>query len=163
MMPGASRVSMYAVPSPSGSSAIWWALTVVPVTPVVLFSIGASAVTVMVSSTPPADIVMSTRSTSPTPTLLSGRTTFLKPCSSADTEYVPGLRYSTSYRPLLSVTTCCDTPVSLLVTVIVTPGRTPPVVSTIVPATAPRKSWAAAGAAMTASAARQKGGSPTRR
>ena len=66
MMPGARRVSMYAVPSPSGSCAICWLLTVVPLIPVVVLSNGVSAMTTMVSAMVPVSIAMSTRTMSPT-------------------------------------------------------------------------------------------------
>jgi hypothetical protein len=92
MMPGASRVSMYAVPSPSGSDAICLLSTVVPVIAVVVSSSGASAVTSTVSDRPPASIFTSTRAAPATRTWLLGMMTFLKPSSSTVTEYVPGFR-----------------------------------------------------------------------
>ena len=85
---------MYAVPSPSGSSAICLASTVVPLTPLVVFSSGDSAVTDTVSFTPPVSSVMSTRSASPMRTSFVGRTIRLKPASCAVTAYGPGFRYS---------------------------------------------------------------------
>ena len=86
MIPGASRVSMYAVPSPSGSSAICALSTVVPLMPVLVFRSGVSARTTIVSSTPPVCIVTSTVRTSATRTCWPSRTTLLKPWISAATE-----------------------------------------------------------------------------
>ena len=84
-IPGASRVSMYAVPSPSGSSAICLLSIVVPLTPLLVLRSGDSATTDTVSFTPPASSVISTRSVSPTRTSCDGRTIFLNPESCAVT------------------------------------------------------------------------------
>ena len=79
MMPGASRVSMYAVPSPSGSCAICLASTVMPLMPVVVLSVDVSARTSTVSDMPPGVSVKSTRVVSPTVTWAAGCDIFLKP------------------------------------------------------------------------------------
>ena len=62
---------------------------------------------------------------------------FLNPGSSATTRYVPSGRSCARYRPFSLVMTERSAPVSMFVIVTVTPGRTPPDVSTTVPSTAP--------------------------
>ena len=76
--PGARRLSMYAVPSPSGSCWIWLLSMTWPVTPEVVSSSGCAATTSITSSTPPVSRVRSTVSTSPTRTSIPLRTTRLE-------------------------------------------------------------------------------------
>ena len=92
MIPGARRVSMYAVPSPSGNWAICLASMRTPEIPLFVLSSGASARTVTVSSTVPVASVMSMRTVSDTATCCPSRTKVLKPESVAVTLYLPGLR-----------------------------------------------------------------------
>ena len=101
-------------------------------------SAGLSALlTVIVSLTAPIDSVAFTTAVWPTERWISVCSNFLKPGSSASTRYVPSGSSGARYKPFSFVITIRCVPVSTLVMVTVTPGRTPPDESDTVPSMAP--------------------------
>ena len=58
----------------------------------------------------------------------------LNPCKVIVTVYVPGLMFGNEYAPELLVVLTSDSPVASFFTVTVTPGTTPPSLSTTTPA-----------------------------
>ncbi len=93
--------------------------------------------TVIVSLTVPTDICALIVTVAPTDTWTPVCSNFLKPWSSASTRYCPSGSSGARYRPFSLVTTVRASPVSVLVTVTLTPGSTPPDVSVMVPSMAP--------------------------
>src|SRR5438477_3480571 len=85
---------------------------------------GASPVTVSVSLTPATTSLKSTVSVEAISRLTLSRADAWKPGRSVFTSYVPGSRPGIAYWPFSLVTVVRTTPVALLVTVMVTPGRT---------------------------------------
>src|SRR5439155_16945149 len=81
----------------------------------------------------PGSSVKSTFSSLPTSNTMLGRSTVLKPVSSALTRYVPGGRLGALYAPASSVTRTRDVPLSTSVTVTLTPPITAPVASVTLP------------------------------
>ena len=111
---------------------------------------GVSAVTVTDSVSAPASRTKSMVTEAAASSVTSGRTDFLKPCSSVLMLYLPAVRLANVKNPLASVTPVEVTCVCRLVTVTVAPGTTPPCASFTVPEIAVRSNWAAAGLAIRA-------------
>ncbi len=92
-----------------------------------------SPVTVMVSETLPTGSVTLMTAVWPAESVTPFCSNFLKPASSAATSYLPRGRRGARYSPSLPLTTTRWAPVSVLVTVTVTPGSAAPVLSATVP------------------------------
>src|SRR5262245_41667622 len=97
----------------------------------------SDALTLIVSLTAPIDSVAFTTDVCPTESLTPVCSNFLNPCSSATTRYVPSGSSGARYNPCSLVTTDRSAPVSRFVIVTVTPGSTPPELSTTVPSMDP--------------------------
>ena len=100
---------------------------------------GVSPVTSMVSEIWPTSIFTSTRRRASTCNRSLSSFSFLKPGSSAVTEYSPTINSGTTQSPVSFVTAVRLWFVPLLVTVMATPGNTAPLESLTVPRIVPRK------------------------
>ena len=97
----------------------------------------SAALTSTVSVTAPTPIVTLSVTVWPTLNLIPNSWSFLNPWSSATTLYVPSGSRRARKSPASLLTTTRWAPVSVLVTVTVTPGSTPPEVSTTEPSMEP--------------------------
>ncbi len=109
--------------------------------------LAASPETVTVSFTPPTSSVTSTNAVPAALTSTFVCSNFLKLGVTTSTRYVPGLRFTTSYRPSASVSTLRGVFVASSVINTAAPLTAPPWGSTTVPRIVPRNDWAPSDAA----------------